>query len=184
MPFFKSHGLNSGPGDVFSAYPEIYRHWAEMGQALINGPSPLTPAERELIQAFVAGLIDCTYAHVAHTAAAVARGIEEGVVEALLADVDTAPISAKLKPLMAFVRKRTLTPTAVAQADADAVFAAGWDERALHDATAVTARMTFMSRIIHGHGFTPMSPERAKSNAEHRAKVGYVSLYPSLDKKS
>ncbi len=183
MPFFKSHGPNSGPGDVFSAYPEIYRHWAEMGQALINGPSPLTPAEREMIQAFVAGLIDCTYAHVAHTAAAVARGIEEGVVEKLLADVATAPISAKLKPLMAFVRKLTLTPTAVAQADADAVFAAGWDERALHDATAVTARMTFMSRIIHGHGFTPMSAERAKANAEHRAKVGYVALYPSLDKK-
>ena len=39
---------------------------------------------------------------------------------------------------------------------------------------AVTARMTFMSRIIHGHGFTPMTPERAKANAEHRAKVGYV----------
>ncbi len=184
MPFFKSHAPNAGPGDVFSAYPEIYRHWAEMGQALINGPSPLTPAEREMIQAFVAGLIDCKYAHVAHTAAAVARGIDEGVVEKLLADVGTAPISAKLKPLMAFVRKLTLTPTAVAQPDADAVFAAGWDERALHDATAVTARMTFMSRIIHGHGFTPMSPERAKANAEHRAKVGYVSLYPSLDKKS
>ena len=45
--------------------------------------------------------------------------------------------------------------------------------------------MTFMSRIIHGHGFTPMTPEKANASAEHRAKVGYVSLYPALgDNKS
>jgi hypothetical protein len=71
----------------------------------------------------------------------------------------------------------------VAQADVDAVFAAGWGEKALHDAIAVTARMIFMSRIIQGHGFTPMTPERAKANAEHRAKVGYVALYPGLGDK-
>jgi uncharacterized peroxidase-related enzyme len=183
MPFLNSHGPDAGPGNVFAAYPEIYRHWAEMGQLLINGPSPLTPAERETIQALVAGLIDCKYAYVAHTAAAVSRGMAPGVVEALVADVDTAPVSDKLKPLMRLVRKLTLTPTAVGQADADAVLSAGWDEKAYHDAVALTARMTFMSRIIHGHGFTPMTPEKAKANAEHRAKVGYVALYPSLEKK-
>ena len=183
MPFLKSHNEKSGPGDVFHAYPEIYRPWAEMGQALINGPSPLSPGEREMIQAFVAGLIKCQFAYVAHSAAAVARGIEPGVVEKLVADVASAPISAKLKPLLALVKKLALTPTEVSQSDADAVFAAGWDERAYHSAVAVTARMTFMSKIIHGHGFVPMSPERAKANAEHRAKAGYVGLYPQLAKK-
>ena len=183
MPFLKSHHEKSGPGDVFQAYPEIYRHWAEMGQALINGPSPLSPGEREMIQAFVAGLIKCQFACVAHTAAAVARGIEPGVVEKLLADVASAPVSAKLKPLLALVKKLALEPTQVSQSDADAVFAAGWDEQAYHSAVAVTARMTFMSKIIHGHGFVPMSPERAKTSAEHRAKAGYVALYPQLAKK-
>jgi len=182
MPFLKSHHEKSGPGDVFQTYPEIYRHWAEMGQALINGPSPLSPGEREMIQAFVAGLINCQFAYVAHTAAAVARGIAPGVVEKLVADVASAPVSAKLKPLLALVRKLALTPTEVSQSDADAVFAAGWDEQAYHSAVAVTARMTFMSKIIHGHGFAPMSPERAKAGAEHRAKVGYVALYPQLAK--
>jgi AhpD family alkylhydroperoxidase len=183
MPFLKSHNEKSGPGDVFQAYPEIYRHWAEMGQALINGPSPLSPGEREMIQAFVAGLINCQFAYVAHTAAPVARGIEPGVVEKLVADVASAPVSAKLKPLLALVKKLALEPTQVSQSDADAVFAAGWDEQAYHSAVAVTARMTFMSKIIHGHGFVPMSPERAKANAEHRAKAGYVALYPQLAKK-
>ena len=183
MPFLKSHNEKSGPGDVFHAYPEIYRPWAEMGQALINGPSPLSPGEREMIQAFVAGLIRCQFAYVAHTAAAVARGIAPGVVEKLVADVGSAPVSAKLKPLLALVKKLALEPTRVTQSDADAVFAAGWDEQAYHSAVAVTARMTFMSKIIHGHGFVPMSPERARANAEHRAKAGYVGLYPQLAKK-
>ena len=183
MPFLKSHNEKSGPGDVFQAYPEIYRHWAEMGQALINGPSPLSPGEREMIQALVAGLINCQFAYVAHSAAAVARGIAPGVIEKLVADVASAPVSAKLKPLLALVKKLALTPTQVSQSDADAVFAAGWDEQAYHSAVAVTARMTFMSKIIHGHGFVPMSPERAKVSAEHRAKVGYVALYPQLAKK-
>ena len=183
MPFLKSHNEKSGPGDVFHAHPEIYRHWAEMGQALINGPSPLSPGEREMIQAFVAGLINCQFAYVAHTAAAVSRGIEPGVVEKLVADIASAPVSAQLKPLLALVKKLALTPTEVSQSDADAVFAAGWDEQAYHSAVAVTARMTFMSKIIHGHGFVPMSPERARANAEHRAKVGYVGLYPQLAKK-
>jgi AhpD family alkylhydroperoxidase len=182
MPLLKSHTETSGPGDVFNAYPEIYRHWAEMGQALINGPSPLTPGEREMIQGFVAGLIDCQYARVAHTACAVARGIEPGVIEKLLVDVASAPVSAKLKPLLSLVKKLALTPTQVSQSDADAVFAAGWDEQAYHSAVAVTARMTFMSKIIHGHGFIPMSAERARAGAEHRAKVGYVGLYPGLGK--
>lgn len=182
MPYLKSHDDKSGPGDVFGAYPEIYRHWAEMGQLLINGPSPLTPGEREMIQAVVAGAIDCRYAYVAHTAAAVSRGIDPGVVEKVVADVATAPVAARLKPLLAYAIKLAATPHAITEADADAVLAAGWDERAFHDVVALTARMTFMSRIIFGHGFVPMSPERARANAEHRARVGYVALYPSLEK--
>lgn len=181
MPFLKSLPADATPGNVFSAYPEIYRHWAEMGQVLVNGSSPLSPAERELIQAYTAGLIGCRYAHVAHTAAVKACGGDEAVVAILLADgIDSAPVADSWKPLLKFIRKLALTPTEVDQADAEAVFAAGWSEKALHDAIAVTARMTFMTRIIHGHGFVPMTPERARTSAEHRAKVGYVELYPGL----
>lgn len=183
MPFFKSLPADAGPGNVFSKYPEIYRRWAEMGQALINGPSPLTPGEREMIQAYVAGLVDCRYSFIAHEAAATAHGIESGLIERLLSDPGAAAIADKFKPLLAFVKKLTLTPNRMNQADADAVFSAGWDEKALHDAVAVTARMTFMCRIVEGYGFTPMSPERAKAQAERRAKVGYVDLYPLLAEK-
>lgn len=180
MPFFKSLAEDSGPGAVFSKYPEIYGHWARMGQELINGPSPLTPGERELIQAYVAGAAGCRYAYVAHGAAAEAWGIEAGLVDKLLDDLATARIEDRFRPLFAYIRKLTIAPASVTQEDADAVFAAGWDEKGLHDAIAVTARMNFMCRIVQGHGFIPMSPERARTQAEKRREAGYVDLYPSF----
>ena len=48
MPFFESYADDSGPGDVFLKHPEIYKPLAEASQALMNGPSPLPPGEREL----------------------------------------------------------------------------------------------------------------------------------------
>ncbi len=184
MPFFKSLSGDSGPGDVFKAYPEIYGPWADTSQALMNGPSPLSPGEREMIAAFVVGVAKCEYAYVAHTAAAYAWGIEEGLIDALLEDLENAPVDAKFKPLLAYARKLTLTPSEVTQADADAVFDAGWNEKAMHDAIAVTARMNFMCRLVQGHGFTPMSTERAAENARNRQKLGYRNLYPHFVEKT
>jgi uncharacterized peroxidase-related enzyme len=180
MPFFKSLPEGSGPGNIFAAYPEIYSHWTQMGEALINGLSALSAGERELIQAYVSGLVNCRYSYIAHCEAAYARGIERGLVEKIIDNPDTAPVEAKLKPVLAYVKKLTLTPTETSQADADAVFDAGWDEKALHDVIAVTARMNFMCRIVEGYGFTPMTPEIARERAEERARVGYVNLYPAM----
>ena len=70
------------------------------------------------------------------------------------------------------------------QEDADAVFDAGWDEKALHDAIAVCARMSFMNRLVEGFGFTPMSKEKARENAKKRVEMGYVNLYPEFREKS
>ena len=70
MPFFKSMPENSGPADVFKSYPEIYGFWTQMGQVLMNGPSPLSQGEREMIQAYVAGLNKCTFSYNGHRAAA------------------------------------------------------------------------------------------------------------------
>ena len=180
MPFFKSLPDNAGPPSVFTKYPDIYRLWSQMSEALMNGPSPLTQGERELILAYAAGVAGCRFVYVAHSEVAYARGIERGVLDRLLEDLETAPLEARLKPLLAFVRKLALTPGEMSQSDADAVFAAGWDERALHDAIAVTARAAFMQRLNEGHGFTPMSREIAAQRARERIERGYVDLYPAF----
>ena len=180
MPFFKSLSPDSGPAQVFAAHPDIYGPWSEMSQALMNGPSPLSPGEREMIAAYVVGVAGCAYAYAAHTAAAYAWGIEDGLIDRLLEEFDTAPVDDRFRPLLRYVAKLTATPTEMTQADADAVFDAGWDEKALHDAIAVCARMNFMCRLVEGHGFTPMDAERARDNAASRVRLGYKNLYPEF----
>ncbi len=185
MPFFKSLPENAGPPNVFARYPELYRLWSEMSQILMNGPSPLTQGERELILAYAAGVAGCTFVTTAHREVAYAWGIQEGLVERLVDDLDTAPIGAKLKPLLAYVRKLALAPTSLTQADADTVFAAGWNEDALHDAIAVTARMSFMRCLVEGHGFKMPARDKEswRQHARKRVERGYVNLYPQFAKK-
>jgi len=180
MSFFKSLPGDAGPANVFTKYPEIYLSWSKMSEALMNGPSPLSQGERELILAYAAGVAGCKFVYAAHSEVAYAWGIESGMLDRLLENLDTAPVDARLKPVLAFVRKLTLTPSEMSQADADAVFEAGWEEQALHDAIAVTARAAFMQRLVEGHGFTPLSREVAVKHARRRVERGYVNLYPAF----
>jgi len=182
MPFLKSLPADAGPGAVFQKYPEIYGLWSQMSQALMNGPSPLTQGQREMILAFAAGSAGCKFVYVAHSEATYAWGIERGLLDRMLDNLDSAPVEDRLKPLLAFVRKLMLTPGQMTQADADAVFAAGWEERALQDAIAITARAAFMQRVVEGHGFTPMTREVAAKQAKKRVELGYVNLYPGFRK--
>jgi uncharacterized peroxidase-related enzyme len=177
MPFFKSLPDDAGPPTVFEKYPDVYGPWSHMSQTLMNGPSPLSQGEREMILAYAAGVAGCKFVYVAHSEVAYAWGIANGVLDRLLENIETAPVEARLKPLLAFVRKLMLTPSDMVQADADAVFAVGWDEQALHDAIAVAARAAFMQRLVEGHGFTPLSREVAVKHAKTRIQRGYVNLY-------
>jgi hypothetical protein len=85
---------------------------------------------------------------------------------------------------VAFVRKLIVSPRSLSQADADAVFSAGWDEKALHDAITVAARASFMQRLVEGHGFIPWTKETAREHAKKRVKLGYVNLYPAFARRS
>lgn len=183
MPFFKSLPDEAGPPKVFTKFPEIYGPWSTMSQAMMNGPSSLSQGERELILAYAAAVAGCEFVYVAHSEVAYAWGIPDGAIEQLLKDPSTAPLEPRLKPLLAFVRKLTLTPGGMSQADADDVFAAGWDENALHDAIGVTARAAFMQKLVEGHGFKPMNRPAAVKRAKERIEHGYVNLYAAFREK-
>ena len=182
MAFFKSLPDDAGPPTIYLRYPEAYLAWSEMSEALMNGPSPLSQGEREMIFAYAGGVAGCANISIAHAEVAYAWGVENGLVELLLSGFDAAPVSDALRPLLLFVRKLALTPTEMSQSDADLVFDAGWDEHALHDAIAITGRAAFMQRLVQGCGFTPLSREVLAAHAARRVKLGYVNLYPAFRK--
>ena len=129
--------LRSLPGqpvmrDLYRAYPPSCRPLGELTEAAMRGPSPFSQGERELIAAYVSGLNACIYCHGTHVGVAEACGISPDLTKALLDDVDTAPVEARMKPVLRYARKLTLSPARIADADAAAVYDAGWGDDALY----------------------------------------------------
>lgn len=154
MPLFPSLPATPHLADVFKAFPDHIKPLLHYHDALLRGDSPLSVAERELIAAYVSGLNACDFCFGAHKIMARAFGVEESVIDALVDDVDAAPVSDKLKPILKYVAKLKDLPPRLRDADAKAVYDAGWSERALFDAVQVAALFNFMNRIIEGTGVT------------------------------
>ena len=145
----------------------------------MRSDSPLSPAGHELIAAFVSGLNGCRYCFGVHAETARAFGLPDGLLEALLADLDAAPVEPRMLPLLHYARKLTLEPAKMAQTDADAVFAAGWSERALHDAVLTTSLFNFMNRLLEGHGCKG-APEIFAARGPALQRDGYSPLLDFL----
>ncbi len=173
MPFFPSLPNDSTTREVFAAHPDVYTHWMYVCNAIMRGSSPFEPGVRELLGAYVSALNACQYCYGGHRAAAEVFGIEPELIDELIADLSSSRIDERLQPVFAYVRKLTLTPARMAQADADAVFAAGWDEAALHSAIAICCLFNFMNRLVEGHGIKADPAMFAERGRQH-AELGYL----------
>ncbi|MEW6689160.1 MAG: carboxymuconolactone decarboxylase family protein [Pseudomonadota bacterium] len=131
MSFLKTLPADAVLLHVFRAYPETSVPLLAFHETLLRGPSPLSVAKRELIAAYVSGLNACAHCHGVHEATAREFGVAADLLAVLLTDLERAPVAEKLKPILRYVGKLTQSPARMTQADA--VFAAGWTGRALHD---------------------------------------------------
>ncbi|MFL6143019.1 MAG: carboxymuconolactone decarboxylase family protein [Labedaea sp.] len=180
MPYLKSLPDDAVLFQVFQAYPEYAKPIIDYHELVMRDASPFTVAERELIAAYVSGVNACGYCHGVHTATAEEFGVEPGLLTSALEDLDSAPVDEKLKPVLRYVGKLTATPSRMTQADADAVFAAGWDEPALYHAMLVCALFNFMNRMVDGLGITAETSYFATSAARLK-RIGYAGLSAMLD---
>lgn len=185
MPVFPSIEGEPGLDKVFKRFPHAVMPLLEYHDRVLRDPSPLTVAQRELIAAYVSGINACTYCHGAHVVAARAFGIDSALFEGLMADLETSPVEAALKPLLAYVGKLTRTPAMMTQADADLVYAAGWSEQALFDAISVCALFNFMNRIVEGSGIksNPLEADQAEMDARI-ARMGGATSDPYKGERS
>lgn len=180
MSYLKSLPTDAVLLQVFKAFPETSKPLLAYHEVLLRGPSPLSVAERELIAGYVSGLNECQYCHGVHEATARAFGIPADLMAHLLDDVERAPVSEKLKPLLRYVRKLTESPARITQADAEAVFAAGWTDQALHDAVSVCALFNFMNRLVEGLGIRA-AENYFDAGSKRLHDIGYAGLLKMLD---
>jgi uncharacterized peroxidase-related enzyme len=157
--------------------PQTAKPLNELAQVLLRGPHSLTPGERELIAAYVSGGNECRFCSASHSAFAAAQ-LDGGmaVVEQVRADVDTAPVSAKLRALLRIadavrVDGRTVTPELVAAARAE-----GATDLEIHDTVLIAAAFCMYNRYVDGLGtLMPDDPQRFADRARRIVEVGYTT---------
>jgi alkylhydroperoxidase family enzyme len=76
-----------------------------------------------------------------------------GTTEAVLDDLEGAPIDEKLRATLRFLRKVTLSPDEVTPADADLVRAAGVSDAAIEEALYVAFLFNLYNRLADTLGF-------------------------------
>ena len=151
--------------DVFRRFPATIRPLLEYHDLLLRNDSDLSVGEREMIAAYVSSLNACTFCMDGHVAFARAFGVDPDMIAAMLADLDSAEVPVKLRPILHYVRQLTLEPAKMTESLAHAVYDAGWSEEALFDAVQTCALFNFMNRIVEGTGVVPRPkpPEGAQT---------------------
>ena len=167
-------------GAVLKRYPQHAVAITELTEIVMRtGDCALTSEQRELIAAYSSGVNNCTYCFNTHRITAEAFGVDEGLLEAMLADLDSAEVDEKLKPLLEYAKKLTLTPARMVQADVDAIFDAGWDEDVFHYTVMICGLFNFYNRLIEGYGVKNTADFRFKAGGELKAR-GYSVVLDKL----
>lgn len=162
--------------DVFAAYPQLFSHLADFSQEAFRGEGPLPPRDREIIFSYVSQLNACDYCFGGHAETSVLLGARREMFDKLKIDIDTAPVDAKLKPLLRYAKKLTETPARMTQADADACYAAGWTDAAILQAIAVCCLANFMNRLVEGTG-VHADPAKFAARAKSAVERGYQAPF-------
>lgn len=153
----------------------------EYHDAILRSDSELSVAERELIAAYVSALNDCHYCFSAHRDHAKAWGVPGDVFGRVQIDLDHPFIDARLRPVLSFVRRLTIDPAGTGQADAQAIYDAGFSESGLFDIISVTALYNFMNRILEGAGIKRHVRVMYMTD-EMRRKYRYTHLWKTISK--
>lgn len=157
--------------------PETAKPLNELAEVLLRGPHSMSPGERELIAAYVSGLNECRFCCGSHSATAAAQ-LEQGMclVEQVHADLDTAPVSPKLRALLRIagavqVSGRNVTPALISDARR-----AGSTDLEIHDAVLIAAAFCMYNRYVDGLGtLAPSDPQAYAYSAKHLVERGYLA---------
>jgi uncharacterized peroxidase-related enzyme len=156
--------------------PETGKHLYDLAQVLLRDPSPLTPAERELIATHVSARNDCTFCMSSHAAAARELfGEQREVVDCVIENIATAPLSDKMKALLNIAEKVQQSGKLVTPEDITEARKHGAEDRDIHDTVLIAATFSMFNRYVDGlASLTPTDPAAYEAMGKRLATAGYV----------
>lgn len=157
--------------------PETAKPLNELVQVLLCGPSTLTAGERELIATYVSAENDCRYCQTIHGAIAAHHlNGDEDLVLRVKADPNQAPISDKLRALLAIAGKTARGGKYVTAEDIALARQHGATDLEIHDTVLIAAVFCLCNRYVDGLAtWTPEDPDFYRQRAAIVATQGYVA---------
>lgn len=152
--------------DFYGAPMKGFTHLA------MRGPSAWSVGDRELMVAFVSQMNACAFCIGAHTATAAMAYQDEAKVQAVLADLETAPIEEPLRATLRLLGKLT-REQAVNADDMRAVLSAGVSREQIEDALAVCFAFNTTNRLADAFGFFVPGHKGFEAGAKFLLQRGY-----------
>jgi len=163
-------GISAG----FAFRPETAKPMRDLAHILLHEPNSLTPGERELIATYVSSQNDCFFCQASHGAAAACHVGSSEIVQQVKTDFESAPITPKLKALLAIAGKVQQDGKRVSAADIGEAKAHGATDIEIHDTVLIAAAFCMYNRYVDGLGtWQPRDEPMYVEMGKHLADQGY-----------
>jgi uncharacterized peroxidase-related enzyme len=158
--------------------PETAAPLLQLAEVLLRGESTLSRGDRELIAAYVSDLNDCFFCQASHSSFA-ALQLEGGMplVDQVKHDPVTAPISDKLRALLAIAAKVRQGGKLVTAEDVAAAREQGASDVEIHDTVLIAAAFCMYNRYVDGLAtWAPTDPQAYEEMARRIVEQGYAGV--------
>ena len=156
--------------------PEIIGPISELSDLMLRGENTLAPGERELIAAYVSTRNECYFCRTSHRAAAAHHFDKDyQLVDAVCCDPEKAPVSPKMRALLAIAGKVQVSGKNVTGADVARARAEGATDMEIHDTVLIAAMFSMANRYVDGLAtFTPEDEKIYDRMGATMATKGYA----------
>lgn len=163
-------GISAG----FAFRPETAKPMRELAHILLHEPHSLTPGERELIATYVSSQNDCYFCQTSHGAAAACHLGSGEIVRQVKTDFESAPVTPKLKALLAIAGKVQQGGKRVLAEDVARARQQGATDLEIHDTVLIAAAFCMYNRYVDGLGtWQPRDESMYAQMGRQLAEHGY-----------
>jgi uncharacterized peroxidase-related enzyme len=166
-------GITAG----FNFRPETAKPMRELAHVLLHtsGNESFSSRDRELIATFVSSRNTCYFCQTSHGAAAThLNGGDAGLADAVCRDYRSAPISGKLKALLAIAEQVQIDGKRVTQQHVGEARTQGATDMEIHDTVLIAAAFCMYNRYVDGLAtWQPRDPQMYAQMGERMAEEGY-----------
>jgi uncharacterized peroxidase-related enzyme len=166
-------GISGG----FAFRPETAKPMRELAHILLHtsGNEGFSSRDRELIASFVSSRNTCYFCQTSHGAAAAhLNGEDAGLVDAVCRDFITAPVSDKLKALLAIAEQVQIDGKRVTKELVEKARKCGASDVDIHDTVLIAAAFCMYNRYVDGLAtWQPRDGQMYAQMGKRMAEEGY-----------